>query len=79
MLTYSNWSIHVSFLLREWSSSKEGFGRKKIFIPTLWSNVLDFDECELEKDYVRNILPLPIDQRYGTNDIMKILEELKNV
>lgn len=58
---------------------RKTLAEQKIFIPTLWPNVLDFDGCELEKDYVRNVLPLPIDQRYDTNDMMKIVEELKNV
>lgn len=58
---------------------RKALAEKKIFIPTLWPNVLDFDGCELEKDYVRNILPLPVDQRYDTNDMIKIVEELKNV
>ena len=58
---------------------RKALAEKKIFIPTLWPNVLDFDGCELEKDYVRNIIPLPVDQRYDANDMKKIVEELKNV
>ncbi len=50
---------------------------KKIFIPTLWSNVLNLEGCELEKDYVRNILPLPVDQRYCSNDMKIIVEEIQ--
>ena len=50
---------------------------KKIFIPTLWPNVLDLQGCELEVEYAENILPLPIDQRYTEEDMKKIIYELK--
>jgi len=51
---------------------------KKIYIPTLWPNVLELDGCALEKEYAKNILPLPIDQRYGEEDIERVANELKN-
>ena len=51
---------------------------KKIYIPTLWPNVLELDGCSLEKEYAKNILPLPIDQRYGEEDIERVANELKN-
>lgn len=51
----------------------------KIFIPTLWPNVMNFDKCELEKDYTQNILPLPVDQRYDAHDMRIIIEEIKNI
>ena len=38
---------------------------KKIYIPTLWPNVMDDEGAsKLEKRYSRNILPIPCDQRY---------------
>lgn len=43
---------------------------EKIFIPTLWPSV--FELCvdgELEYDMAKNILPLPVDQRYATEDM----------
>lgn len=49
---------------------------KKIFVPTLWPNVLGFEECEFEKDYAENILPLPIDQRYGVHEMEKVYRTL---
>lgn len=48
----------------------------KIYIPVLWPNVLK--ECEkgtLEYEFAANILPLPIDQRYGRTD-MEYMEGL---
>lgn len=50
---------------------------KKIYIPTLWPNVMGFDGCELEKDYAQNILPLPVDQRYDECDMNAIIEQIK--
>ena len=56
---------------------RKKLAEKKIFIPTLWPNILDFDSCELEKDYALNILPIPVDQRYSVNEMEKISQYLK--
>ncbi len=53
--------------------------QKKIYIPMLWPNVLN--NCapdSLEYRYADNILPIPIDQRYGEEDMKFLLEEIKN-
>jgi hypothetical protein len=50
---------------------------QKIYIPTLWPAV--FDRCKsdiLEYDLAENILPLPIDQRYGKEEMEILTEEL---
>lgn len=53
---------------------------KKIYIPTLWPNVLkDNHEDSIEYNYAANILPLPCDQRYGVEDIDKMFYELKTL
>ena len=47
---------------------------QKIYIPTLWPAV--FDICgkeELEYDMARNILPLPVDQRYTKEDMQMMI------
>ncbi|MBR6981963.1 MAG: hypothetical protein IKH75_00290 [Ruminococcus sp.] len=42
----------------------------KIYIPTLWPNVLDeVPKDSIEYQYAENILPLPCDQRYCKEDI----------
>lgn len=52
--------------------------KKKIYIPTLWPNVLsECGEGELEYRYAENILPLPVDQRYTSEDMAYMVEELK--
>lgn len=49
----------------------------KIYIPTLWPNVLDdVSEDALEYDMAKNILPLPVDQRYEIDDMIFIVETL---
>lgn len=48
---------------------------KKIFIPTLWPDVFEHcDESELEYDYAKNILPIPVDQRYDEVDMKYIIK-----
>lgn len=42
---------------------KKKLATYKIYVPTLWPNVLDMVGT-LEKDYAENILPIPCDQRY---------------
>ena len=52
----------------------------KIYIPTLWPNVLD--ECEpdtLEYKFAADILPIPVDQRYGVEDMEYLVEVIRSV
>lgn len=49
----------------------------KIFIPTLWPDVFSIcNENELEYDMAKNILPLPLDQRYGIEDMEYMVSEV---
>ncbi len=54
---------------------KKRLAEKKIFVATLWPNVLDMNGT-LEKDFAENILPLPVDQRYSEDDMKYIVKEL---
>ena len=54
---------------------KKKLAAKKIYIPTLWPNVLDMD-CKIEKDLAENILPLPCDQRYDEDDMNDIIKQI---
>lgn len=50
---------------------------RKIYIPILWPAV--FDKCgeeELEYDLAKNILPLPVDQRYTLEDMQYIINKI---
>lgn len=49
---------------------RKALQQKKIYVPTLWPDVFDVcAENDLEYDMAKNILPLPIDQRYGIDDM----------
>lgn len=53
---------------------------KKIYIPTLWPNALE--ECSpdsIEYHFAADILPLPIDQRYGIEDMNYLVEAMNYV
>jgi hypothetical protein len=51
--------------------------KEKIYIPLLWPNVIEDSKNTIECDMSRNILPLPIDQRYGEVEMEYILDHLK--
>lgn len=52
--------------------------QEKIYIPTLWPNVLeDVVESGLEYSYAKNILPIPCDQRYSIEDMQYLVEEIE--
>lgn len=49
--------------------------RNKIFVATYWSNVLEWcQEGMLERELARNILALPVDQRYDKKDMDYMLK-----
>lgn len=56
---------------------RKKLAENKIFVPTLWPEVVETDQT-LEKDYAANILPLPCDQRYGFEDMIRIFEEINS-
>lgn len=59
---------------------RKALQKNKIYIPTLWPNVLE--ECELgslEYRYAADILPIPVDQRYNKEDMKYLVGVIKNV
>lgn len=47
----------------------------KIYCATYWPNVLDWcQEGDLEYELAKNLIPLPIDQRYGEEEMKKIIK-----
>lgn len=57
---------------------RKKLAEKKIYIPTLWPNVLKENlEDSIEYDYAANILPLPCDQRYAVEDMERLIEVLR--
>ncbi len=54
--------------------------QKKIYIPTLWPDVFNLcKEGDLEYDMAKNILPIPVDQRYGMEDMQEIIDQILNI
>jgi len=54
---------------------KQRLAEKKIFVATLWPNVLELNGS-IEKEYAENILPLPCDQRYTEEDMLFVADEI---
>lgn len=53
--------------------------KQKIFVATYWPNVIDWcDSNSLEHRLAKNILHLPIDQRYGKSEMKTIGDFIKN-
>lgn len=54
---------------------KQKLARQKIYIPSLWPNVLEeVSQEDIEYKYAKNILPIPCDQRYNEEDMKRIIE-----
>lgn len=66
------------FYCRDGLQIKKKLAEEKIYVPTLWPNVLKM-ENSMEKDYAENILPLPCDQRYTREDMLRIGRILKKI
>ncbi len=50
----------------------------KVFVARYWPNVLEWCcESELEYKLAKQIIPIPIDQRYGLEDMERIIEIIK--
>lgn len=65
------------FLTENGAALRRRLQAEKIYIPTLWPNVFTLcGEDEYEYRLAENILPLPIDQRYGPEDMQYMLDKL---
>ena len=68
------------FMIDNGMEVRKKLQQMKIYIPTLWPNVLE--ECKpdtLEYKLAADILPIPVDQRYGIEDMKYLAEVIKNV
>ena len=70
-------SFMYPLLLKNGAEIRKELQKKRIYIPTLWPDVFRFC-CEGETEYelAMNILPLPIDQRYGQEEMNDMVEEI---
>ena len=63
--------------IEEGASIRKQLLEKKIYIPTLWPEVIKVcGDKELECDMAMNILPLPVDQRYAETEMEYIYMEV---
>lgn len=59
---------------------REKLQAERIYIPTLWPDVFDVcKENDWECQLAKNVLPLPVDQRYGEEEMKYITERIKNI
>lgn len=57
---------------------REKLAAAGVFVPTLWPNVLqECDPSSWAYRYSKDILPLPVDQRYGVEEMQIVAEEVK--
>lgn len=75
-------SFHAPMIYPLWIKSgkeiKKKIIEKRIFLATYWPNVLTNPELnKLEKSFVEDIIPIPIDQRYDVNEIQYIIDTIE--
>lgn len=64
-------------LVEDAGNIRARLAEEKIFIPTLWPNVLEGrDPGSWAFKYSEDILPLPIDQRYGAEEMERLAKEV---
>jgi hypothetical protein len=74
-----NGTFMYPLLLRNGSKVREKLLQQKIYIPILWSNVLDeISDTWIEWDYTSNIIPIPCDQRYVAEDMYYLVDRIKS-
>lgn len=60
------------------ASLKQRLNDKKIFVATYWPNVKEWTSCGmLEYELMEKLIPLPIDQRYGIEEMNTIISIIK--
>lgn len=66
-------------LIESGAEIRKKLQQQKIYIPTLWPNVVnDMAEGSIEHRLAKDILPLPVDQRYIEEDIEFIVEAISS-
>ncbi len=71
-------SFMYPLLLENGAEIRKRLQAEKIYIPTLWPDVFSWcGEGEAEYTMSKDILPLPVDQRYGAEDMQYLVREIK--
>ena len=59
---------------------KKRLKESKVYIPTLWPNVLNStEEDSIEFDMVNNILPIPVDKRYSYTSLREVVTLIRKL
>jgi len=84
--TYLEGPFAYPLLINNGEFVKKKLIERKIYVPTYWNVVLDYERWKSvfkndgpkgsEENLVRNIVPLPIDQRYSLDDMSRMLKNL---
>lgn len=85
LLNYAKTEIMVPFcypLLLKKEVNKLQLYKEKIFIPTLWPDILErnnINEYEWESQITKRLLPLPVDHRYNYSDMIRMINVIKSI
>lgn len=70
-------SFMYPFMIEEGANIRKKLQAEKVYIPTLWPTVFELtDKMDIEYQMAENILPLPIDQRYGIEDMKYMVHKI---
>lgn len=80
-LVLNNYDVPMVYpFYTENKTLRENLIKNKIYVATYWPNVMNWcSEIDLEHKLAKEILPLPIDQRFSYSDFLKIIQLIKNV
>lgn len=60
--------------------ARERLAARGVFVPTLWPEVLEAcGSSSWAHRYARDVLPLPVDQRYGEGDMQIVIDAVKEL
>ena len=77
-LSVSQGAFAYPLFLKNGAKIRKKLQEEKIFIPILWPYVFDIcKENDLEYQLAQNVLPLPVDQRYGIEDMRYIVNKIR--
>ena len=77
-LTIPEGAFMYPLYLETWAEIRKKLQAMKIYIPTLWPSVFALcGKMEPEYDMAKNILPLPVDQRYWTEEMEYLADEVR--
>lgn len=78
ILTQPNGAFMYPLLIKNGIDIKKIFIKNKIYVPTLWNDMFELKGYNpLEESFVKDIIPLPIDQRYNIEDMEYIVNLIK--